>query len=371
LYQSQSFFRQEIDCFETTGKIAFFKTAGDFAFDIFAASFFLITRYEEYLPHNIDFYGRYSHENSLAFNHGFLHLPLINLWLEDFKRLLLQKYPGLKLSPPTFTFTPTYDIDIAWSYKQKGFLRNVGGLLKSLYKDQFSHVCERLAVLAGKQEDPYDSFQRLHQLHKEHQLSPIYFFLLAKKNKGYDKNILPSKVALQELINEHSLKYQVGIHPSWQSGDDNEMLLQEIDLLKKFTKIQIQQSRQHYIRMTLPETYRRLIAAGIKEDYSMGYGSINGFRASYCMPYQWYDLEKEQVTDLTIYPFCFMDANAYFEQHLTPQEALHEMEHYYRVTKRVNGHFITIWHNHFLGTDQMFKGWREIYKQMVEKIKKD
>ena len=103
----------------------------------------------------------------------------------------------------------------------------------------------------------------------------------------------------------------------------------------------------------------------------MGYGSINGFRASYCLPYKWYDLQKDQVTDLTIFPFCYMDANSYFEQKFSSEEALQEMKHYYTVVKQVNGYFITIWHNHFLGTDNMFVGWREIYKTLIKQIKQD
>ena len=42
-------------------------------------------------------YGRYAHENSLAFKEGFLNQPLINLWLKDFKDALKKKFP--KLTP--------------------------------------------------------------------------------------------------------------------------------------------------------------------------------------------------------------------------------------------------------------------------------
>jgi len=42
---------QAIHCFTTNGHAAFFSTSGDFPFDIFAASFYLLSRYEEYLPH--------------------------------------------------------------------------------------------------------------------------------------------------------------------------------------------------------------------------------------------------------------------------------------------------------------------------------
>lgn len=360
---------QTIECFGGDHTKAFFETYGsDFSFDIFAASFYLITRYEEYLPHKLDMYGRYAHENSIAFKQDFLKLPLVNIWLQQLAKEILKKYPSLYLKPRTFRFLPTYDIDIAWSYLCKGWLRNAGGLMRSFADGDWARVSERVNVLFGSQKDPFNSYQWLDGLHKKYQLEPVYFFLLAQENKDYDKNILPDRKSLQILIQQLSSKYAIGIHPSWQSGDKQELLKEEIKLLEKITNSKINKSRQHYIRMTLPVTYRKLIETGITEDYSMGYGSINGFRASYCLPYKWYDLEKEEITSLTIYPFCYMEANSYYEQQCTAEEALSEMRHYYKITKEVNGLLITIWHNHFLGSDKMFKGWRKVYKTIMKRL---
>src|ERR1700730_1497062 len=77
--------QQQIKCRELNGTKIFFQTkSGDFPFDIFAATFFLLSRYEEYLPHEKDEYGRFSHKVSIAHREGFLHLPLVNFWLDDF-----------------------------------------------------------------------------------------------------------------------------------------------------------------------------------------------------------------------------------------------------------------------------------------------
>ena len=40
-------------------------------------------------------YGRYAHENSLAYKEGFLNQPLINNWLQLFKKKLKKKFPSL------------------------------------------------------------------------------------------------------------------------------------------------------------------------------------------------------------------------------------------------------------------------------------
>jgi hypothetical protein len=363
---------QQIKCFEVNGSLseksykAFFKTGGDHPFDIFAASFYLLSRYEEYLPHQKDTYGRYAHQNSLSFKENFLHLPLINIWFQHFKQALQNKFPTLKLSRPSFRFLPTYDIDEAFSYKHKQLWRTIGGMARSVIQMQWSSMSERLRVLAGNSHDPFNSFEWMDQINQQSQLKPIYFFLVAGKTAKYDKNILPSRKSMQELIQRHSSRYAIGIHPSWQSGDDPEKLKYEILRLGHISGKPILASRQHFIRFTLPDTYRRLIDLGIESDYSMGYGTINGFRASIASPFPWYDLQKEEQTKLLLYPFCFMEANSFFEQKFSPAQAFEELSHYYQVINSVQGTLVTVWHNTFLGTSPLFKGWKEVYENFVK-----
>jgi len=357
--------RQKIECFKTNEYKAFFRTEGDLPFDIFAASFYLLSRYEEYLPHQQDKYGRYAHQNSLAFKEGFLAIPLVNKWMEELKRKLKDKFPMPNIRSATFSLIPTYDIDEAFSYKYKSLWRTMGAIGKAIVKRQWSKIGERKRVLSGVLQDPFDSYKWMDELHQRYQLKPRYFFLLAEKTGKYDRNILSKEQTLQQLIRQHAEKYETGIHPSWQSGDKPALLKYEILKLSHISGCPIRSSRQHYIRFTLPQTYRQLIELGIESDFSMGYGSINGFRASVASPFYWYDLEKEEQTKLLLYPFCFMDANSFFEQKFSPQQALEEMKQYFMVVKSVTGTMITIWHNTFLGTDKLFAGWREAYEQFI------
>ncbi|HLF45366.1 MAG TPA: polysaccharide deacetylase family protein [Chitinophagaceae bacterium] len=357
--------KQETECFTTNNFKAFFKTGGDYPFDIFAASFYLLSRYEEYLPHSKDLYGRYAHENSLAFKEGFLNLPLVNIWLVDFKKVLIEKFPSLTIHYSPFTFQPTYDIDEAYAYKYKGFLKTMGGAVRTMVHGQWSMVSERRKVISGKTKDPYDSYKWMDELHQKHNLQPVYFFHVAEANGKYDKNILPSHPAMKELIRQHAEKYPIGLHPSWQSGDDESLLSKELKTFENITGKKITSSRQHYVRFTLPQTFCNLIDAGITNDYSMGYGSINGFRASVASSFFWYDLEKEETTSLLLHPFCYMEANSFYEQKYSAQQALEEMQYYYHIVKSVNGTFISIWHNSFLGTEKRFTGWREVYKEFI------
>jgi len=346
----------------------FFETQGDFHFDVLAASFYLIQRYEEYLPHTKDTYGRYAHEHSLAFKNQFLHVPLVDVWLEDFKKACLQKLPATSyFQQDGFRFLPTYDIDVAYSYRGKGQLRSLLRGLRTMGRDPWVKI--RKDIANGKQKDPFDIYEDLDSLHATYKLQPIYFFLVAQKQKGYDRNIDPATAEMQELIALTAKKNLVGVHPSWQSGDHETILQQEIQTIATILDQTIKKSRQHYIRMQLPVTFQRLVRLGIQEDYSMGYGSINGFRASTCKPYTWYDLTTEQHTMLTIFPYCYMEANSMFEQKFSPAEALKEFTTYYKATKEVGGMLITIFHNHLLGYDERGRKWMDMYKAALEVCK--
>lgn len=353
---------QDIHCFESKGKKAFFQTSGDIAFDVLAASFFLLSRYEEYLPHEKDMYGRYAHQHSIAYAQGFLQVPLINYWLKDLAAALKEKFPSLQFDFPVFSYIPTYDIDIAYAYRDKGLIRNMGGLIKS-------PSVERINVLLRLKKDPYDAYGWLDDLHVRYRLQPVYFFLAAISRGQYDKNLSPYGYAMWQLMKSHAKRYTVGIHPSWKSFEAPRLIKKEMRIVEAAGNITINESRQHYIKLSLPDTYHALINAGIVHDHSMGYGSINGFRASVASSFLWYDLAQEKITGLRLHPFCFMDANSHFEQQLSAGEAAAELAYYLSECKNVQGEMITIFHNSFLGTAKEFKGWRELYERFVQQVR--
>lgn len=360
----------KIDVFEYKSNKAFFRSSSqnddEYAFDIFSAIFYLLSRYEEYLPHDKDEYGRYSHINSLAFKNNFLKLPLINIWVKDFTEWIKNKKKNFQPQESYFKFHPTYDIDIAYSYLNKGFVRNAFGSIQSVLALNGESLAQRFKVLSRVADDPFDNFDWLHDFHERYSLTPFYFFLVASKNGLYDKNILPEKKAMQQLISKHAEKYKVGLHPSWQSGDDLSLLRREKETLEKLSQTEISKSRYHYIHFNLPGGYSRLIDTGITDEYSMGYGDINGFRASVAYSFFWYDLEKEVPTKLRIHPYCYMDSTAIYNEKLSVDEAYNEMLYFFNTCKKFHGTCITIFHNHLLGSDKM--EWRQVYEKFIYEI---
>jgi hypothetical protein len=335
-------------------------------FDIFAAAFYLLSRYEEYLPNEKDKHGRYNPEQSVAAQYSFLQQPVVDEWIFHFGKILEQQFQ-LHLRKKEFQFIPTYDIDIAWKYLHKGSKRNLGGLVKDVVLLKWADVSERIAVNAGKNKDPFDCFEWLDSVHEKYQLHPIYFMLLGQPG-AFDKNANPYSEAMQDLMKTLGKRYSMGIHPSYGSHKNAGILKAEIEILESNIQKSITQSRQHYIKFSLPETYEILISQGIQEDYSMGYASSNGFRAGTSNSFLWYNLKDENVTSLRVHPFAFMEATNKFYLKQNPQTAWEDLERLWHAVKKVNGTFISIWHNYILGTDKAGKGWRELYLKMLEQL---
>jgi hypothetical protein len=346
----------------------FFATGGDIPFDIFSASFYLVSRYEEYLPHAKDMYGRYAHTNSLAYRNNFLELPLLDLWALELRKMIGISKTDMIPGKRVFRFVPTYDIDMAWCYLHKGFLRNAGGMLRSLIAGDLRQLSKRIEVLRGKRTDPFDVYEWLDALHLKFGLKPYYFFLVADRNSEYDKNISPRKEAMRSLISYHAAGYNTGIHPSWQSRNDEKKFADEKRMLSDITGTAVIHNRFHYIAFDLPGGYRKLLRNGIREDHSMGYGSINGFRASVSSPFAWFDLEEDRETELVVHPFCWMDANSYYEQLYTPAQAFAELKTYHDVVKKTGGQLMTISHNNFFSDEPGFAGWKEVYEIFLDEV---
>jgi hypothetical protein len=346
-----------------------FPTEGDdLGFDVLSASFFLASRYEEYLSGQPDSLGRYDFRRSTAFRHGFLERPLINEWMKRLRSLLRARNPGIFIPEPVFRFVPTYDIDIAFAYHGRSLYRSLGGWVRDLVGGKLTDMRNRISVLSGHRRDPYDIYEWLDALHLRFQLRPVYFFLMAQRSRDADKNTDRNDPRFRSLVKYHAGGYQTGLHPSWQSGEDILLLTEEKKFMEAMVGRDLSNSRQHYIRMQLPQTYQNLLALGIRDEYSMGYGGTNGFRASIASPFHWYDLSQEASTPLRIHSFCFMDATARYVENKTAPEAYLQLKKFHDAVKTTGGTLYTIFHNSMLSENQSCRDWREMYSLFLQEV---
>ena len=341
----------------------FFKSSGHLPFDLFSSAFWLLSRYEEYLPFKQDKYNRFDVKNSLAFQYDFIQTPLVNLWLEEFKKIIIEQYPKTIVTQHRFNFLSTIDIDNAYKFKFKGIMRSMGGFLKSLMEFDLKSIKERAKVVFNLSVDPFDSYKFLLDIQKKYGINSMYFFLLGDYGVN-DKNHPANNKDFQVLIKHLADYSQIGIHPSYKSNNNLNQLRFEINRLANITHRDIKNSRQHFSMMSFPETYQALLQSGILHDYSMGYGNYNGFRASYCMPYNWYDLDSEQETNLVVHSFCVVETTLKFNNKAKSADALDFALPYIKQVKKYNGEFISIFHNDTMGSAKEWEGWQKVYEQI-------
>lgn len=335
-----------------------------FPFDLPAMIFYLLSRYEEYLPFEPDLHGRFPASRSLAAHFGFLQIPVVDLWLGRLLENLRRLYPSAGWKPPEGTVRVTYDVDMPWAYLHRKPWQYPGGYLRDLVKRDGAGLLRRLRVHLGLENDPFFTFQVLKTLHRQAGIRPTYFFLLAGPGK-YDPYSAYRSAAYQGFAHALYRDFPCGIHPSYHAlrpGVLERELARWQTIFGEFPA----RSRQHFLRLRLPDTYRRLISAGIPEDHSMGYADQPGFRAGTSRPFTWYDLSAEQTTTLEIFPFCVMEVT--LKQYLacSPEAATDRLAELRAAVKKVDGDWAVLWHNSSLPPAAGWEGWDEVHAEMLK-----
>lgn len=362
--------KPEILCEEWQGLHTLFHDAAspcDIQFDMLAAIFFLLSRYEEYQDFEPDEHGRFPATASLLFQHGVLDRPIIDEWVEAF-RLFLQDIWKLELPAKPFSYQPSYDIDIAWSYQHKGWKRWLGGAFKELSTGNLPSLSRRMRVLRGKEDDPFNAFTWLASTHFNYGIQPIWFYLAALRPSPFDKNIAPLHPRMIALIRAFAEGAKTGIHPSYFSSGKPALLEEEKRIMERILGAPISISRQHFIRLRFPQTYQMLSQSDIQDDYSMGYPNQIGFRAGTGASFLWYDLSKEETSKLRLHPFVFMDTAAHYHLGLSAENAFEKLRAIAEKLKALNSELITVMHNFSLGSDKEWTGWKAQYEGFLKQF---
>lgn len=344
-----------------------FESAEIDAYDALAAIFFCISRYEEYLPFEADQYGRFPASAAHAYRHGYLEQPVVNQLVNDIARRLQAVFPAVQLRLPAASLQLTYDVDLPFAYRLRGW-RGIASGLRDLLTGNFKRSINRYKTAIGKDKDPYDTFEWLKSIHQRHQLKATYFWLLAAKRSSFDPNPATDHPTVVGLIKSIAERAEVGIHPSYYSSEQPALFASERATLATITGTSIEKSRQHFLRFSLPATYRQLLLAGLRQDYSMGYADAVGYRAGTNLPFYWYDLEKEEATWLKIHPFAAMDVTlSGYQKHgyFDSQKILLNLA---KTTKAAGGPFTLLWHNSSFASEFGWTGWAKMYEELIDEL---
>ncbi|MEZ4795774.1 MAG: polysaccharide deacetylase family protein [Flavobacteriaceae bacterium] len=335
----------------------------DLPFDIFAASFYLLSRYEEYLPHVKDEFGRFTAKDSLAFKHNFLHQPVVDIWAYRFKEALQTKFSDFKFVNRAYQVKPVIDVPMAYYFRQKGLMRTLGGSLGDVLRFKFKQLSLRYLVLFGFKRDPYDTFKWIINKQKNTKTKFQVFFLIGDYST-YDKNISIHKKGFVTLIKSVADYCKVGLKASYFALDDFDVLKKEKTNIESIINTSLVASRNSFNKLNLPKSYRNLVNLEIKEDYSMGYANEIGFRAGTCSPFLFYDLDYEVQTPLMIHSFQIMDfALLKTKSQLDKKQSLEKL---IDEVRKVNGTFVPIFHNYTFSNDERWQGFKDLFNYILE-----
>ncbi len=365
----------------TNVKLLFAQHNTELGFDVFSAIFYLLSRYEEY--HSTTPF--YDYKLSIAHQQQFLDQPIVHYWCQLLQAHIEQYFPHIEFKTHTYQYIHTYDIDHHHAFKNKPWhLHYLRYTQEYLFNP--TQAALRKAVYNQQLLDPWYNFEYLCKCTAA--VSEVrFFFHVGNRTTKIDNSLSTHHPDFQSSIYEvlRARNTAIGLHPSYHSNHDAIILKNEKQALEATINTaqptnkavnsphqsaeshkSITTSRQHYLYLQLPETYQRLAAIGIQHDYSMGYSRTVGFRAGVAQSFLWFDIKANATTRLRLHPFMYMDTALHTHLQLSTDAALTTIISLMRNTRKVNGIFVSVWHNSSLGEVFGWQGWQKLHQLAID-----
>lgn len=315
--------------------------------DLISSSFFMLTRWEEYVTSEKDTLGRCDPSYMLSVKRKFINRCVVNEYVELLWCLIVDiGYPEER-KVWSFDAYVTHDIDTIQMWKKT---RNfIGSLKLALSYSEFDKVISFFMsffnVFKGKYRDPYLNLLYLSDSTDNRNISSTFYFKTGRTDFLYDKN----EYAISDLENEikviQSRNQRIGIHPSFLTGNDESALSKEINTLSNYIKAKVLHSRQHYLRVYVPETFQILEESNIESDSSMMYSSTMGFRNGTCFPFSTFNFISRKKLNLKEIPLNFMETTCIYLYKLSEKEIVEKAKSLISEVKKYDGIFTMVWHN--------------------------
>lgn len=339
--------------------------------DIIASTFFMLSRWEESIIGQRDKHSRFPSTSSVAHRQGFLHLPVVDYWGKILGEWIKSLRPAWQPIGKKFKVLISHDIDhplrySTWSQVSRDFLSSNTGNLN--WRKAYQQITIAYKSRKNWKVDPYYmGIRMLVNLNKKYGFDSHFYFQASEPgylDTGYPVNEEPYRSIIKEV---HSSGFEIGIHASYRSFDEHNQLIIEKRRLENVIKAKIRGGRQHYLRFSVPYTWRNWEAAGLEYDSTLGYADQIGFRAGTSIPYHPFDFEENRTLSIREIPIITMDSTLKYYKKVDQYTAFQDVILQANRCEAAGGNFTLLWHNSsFYG--HAWEKWESFYKNLLETL---
>lgn len=337
--------------------------------DVFASSFFMLSRWEEYVNKKRDLHNRFPSCESVAFKNNFLDRPVVNEYVFFIHSLISSLDFSQKIKKREYKMLVTHDVDAPLRYTswKSGLVEIVRDI--SVRKSPVlacKNVFLKLKSILKISKDPYDTFDFLMKLSDKHGLKSFFFFM-AKGNTHFDNRYSLDNPKIKALIDRIKQKgHFIGIHPTYNSYNDvNQFTKEKNELQKASDKTCVNFGRQHFLRFEAPITWQIWEDNNMKWDSTLSYADREGFRCGVCYEFPVFNFLTRKELNLYEKPLIVMEGSfATYQKHISKQEMIDRIVNLQKKVRKYNGSFVILWHNSSFNTP-FWNKYKGVYEHII------
>lgn len=228
------------------------------------------------------------------------------------------------------------------------------------------------SILRG--ENPYWNFSSIKNLENELGVQSTFFFLnesgKARVTSPRSQILFRNRYSLDEREVQEAIRdldqsgWEVGLHGSYNSYQDKALLSQEKSKLEAILGHSVNGTRQHYLRLAIPDTWQ--IHADLKFTYdsTLGYADRIGFRYNQLHPFYPTDPISGRTIPVLQLPMAIMDVPL-MKLPKPWESALSFIEK----VEEGNGLLVLNWHQRVFNPWECY-GYQDIYVQIIRECQK-
>ena len=188
-----------------------------------------------------------------------------------------------------------------------------------------------------------NGIEKIHELNKKFKANSSFYFLALQPGElDYNYSLKKLKEVTQGIFENDG---EIGLHGGFNAYMDLEKVKQEKKLLESCIGQEVYGYRGHFLKFSIPETWKILEKLKFHYDTTYGFANQIGFRNGMCHPFRPFCKQENRFIDIIELPLTIMDTTLTKYMELSLKEQIENCKKLIDTVEENRGVLSLLWHN--------------------------